>query len=211
MNCRHLWRQVQRLFIAGDHSLWGGAMLVCCWHLKNKKPRASKEAQNTSTNFLTSRMNSCGPVTVSCSDLVNTEVCHSENKRAGHEVGLWRLRRRRTERSGGGGGVYFTWRGKRRHERIRSKQKIEKFEDNLCIWKLESLEKEVCITAPSCAHTHITHTVVPASRHQQHWGGCVCELRSRSPPSAPLSPTSPSAFSWLPRGSYTSSLKDTGG
>lgn len=57
-----------------------------------------------------------------------------------------------------------------------------------------------------CAHT----PVVPGSKHQQHWaGGCVCGLHSASLSPTP-SPPSP-ALSWLPRGPYTSSLRDTGG
>lgn len=72
-------------------------------------------------------------------------------------------------------------------------------------------QKPMCLDK-RCASPHPavhTHTMVPGSRHQQHWtGGCVCGLLPRSPPSASLSPTPPS-LSWLASGSFTSSLSDT--
>lgn len=77
------------------------------------------------------------------------------------------------------------------------------------------LQQESSVPCKRCVSPHPavrTHTVVPGSRHQQHWaGGCVSELHSRNPSSVSLSPTPPPALSWFPRGPYTSSLMDTGG
>lgn len=52
-------------------------------------------------------MKVCKPESV-CSDLVDAEVSHPENNRAGHELGLGALTGRRTE-GNAGRGVYLTW------------------------------------------------------------------------------------------------------
>lgn len=51
------------------------------------------------------------------SDLVDAEVSHPENNRAGHELRLGALRGRRTEGSAGRG-VNLTWRGQQIDGRI---------------------------------------------------------------------------------------------
>lgn len=95
-----------------------------------------------------------------CSDLVNAEVSHPENKRAGHELGLGALRGRRTKGTGWGR-VYLPWRKKRETEGKGESDKNDKeqhrgrqTERPLSSPKVNrcALQK-VCITAPSCAHT----------------------------------------------------------